>query len=94
MFYEGLLGGAAYVNTFYNITKEVTIRADLSFQKLTLIIFALNSRHSVMPPIFIGEGRFAIKMVLYCIKKQFQVMLRIFYLPWSNGFGFTIIGNR
>ena len=48
VFYEGLLGGAAYVNTFYNITKEVTIRADLSFQKLTLIIFALNSSHNFL----------------------------------------------
>ena len=48
VFYEGLLGGAAYVNTFYNITKEVTIRADLSFQKLTLIIFALNSSHFLL----------------------------------------------
>ena len=27
-------------------------------------------------------------------KKQFQVLLRIFYLPWSNGFGFTIMGDR
>ena len=45
-------------------------------------------------PIFIGEGRFAIRLVLYCIKKQFQVLLRIFYLPWSNGFGFTIMGSR
>ena len=24
VFYEGLLGGAAYVNTFYKITKEVS----------------------------------------------------------------------
>ena len=32
-------------------------------------------------PIFMGEGRFAIELVLYCIKKQFQVLLRIFYLP-------------
>ena len=45
-------------------------------------------------PIFIGEGRFANKLVLYCNKKQFQVLLRIFYLPWSNGFGFTIMCNR
>ena len=39
-------------------------------------------------------ARFAIKLVLCGIKKQFQVLLRIFYLPWSNGFGFTIMGNK
>ena len=44
-------------------------------------------------PIFMGVAGFAIKLVLYGIKKQFQVMLRIFYLPWSNGFGFTVMGK-
>ena len=44
--------------------------------------------------IFMGVARFAIKLVLCGIKKQFQVLLRIFYLPWSSGFGFTIMGKR
>ena len=39
-------------------------------------------------------ARFAIKLVLCGINKQFQVLLRIFYLPWSNGLGFTIMGNK
>ena len=45
-------------------------------------------------PIFIAVARFAIKLVLCGIKKQFQVFLRIFYLPWSSGFGFTAMGNK
>ena len=45
-------------------------------------------------PIFMAVARFAIKLVLCGIKKQFQVLLRIFYLPWSSGFGFTTMGNK
>ena len=45
-------------------------------------------------PIFMAVARFVIKSVLCGIKKQFQVLLRIFYLPWSSGFGFTIMGNK
>ena len=45
-------------------------------------------------PVFMGVAGFAIKLVLYGIKKQFQVLLRIFYLPWSNGFSFTTMGNK
>ena len=53
-----------------------------------------NDQTFCYAPIFTGEGRLALQLVLNCIKKQFQVLLRIFYLPWSNGFGFTIMGNR
>ena len=45
-------------------------------------------------PIFMAVARFAIKLVLCGIKKQFQVLLRIFYLPWRSGFGFTTMGNK
>ena len=45
-------------------------------------------------PIFMAVARFAIKLVLCDIKKQFQGLLRIFYLPWSSGFGFTTMGNK
>ena len=45
-------------------------------------------------PIFMAVARFAIKLVLCGIKKQFQVLLRIFYLPWNSGFGFTTMGNK
>ena len=45
-------------------------------------------------PIFMADARFAIKLILCGIKKQFQVLLRIFYLPWSNGFGSTTMGNK
>ena len=41
-----------------------------------------------------ADARFAIKLTLCGIKMQFQVLLRIFYLPWSNGFGFTTMGNK
>ena len=41
-----------------------------------------------------ADARFAIILILCGIKKQIEVLLRIFYLPWSSGFGFTTMGNK
>ena len=51
VFYEGLLGGAAYVNTFYKITKEV---CELSHMPYVYFLFD-NDRNSCESPFFIVQ---------------------------------------